>query len=637
MQGRRFVNLGVAALALAIAAGGGSALLSRSVAAQGRGGQAPRLEVDPLWPKPFPVEKHWALGSVSGVVVDSQDHIWVVNRGIDSLQPKEKGPTLTPWESDCCFAAPQILEFDAAGTLLNSWGGPGQGYQWPQNPAGIALDAKGNVWIAAGGYAPAAARGRGAQPAAAPPTAARGGGTAAPAAPADAHVIKFSRDGKFILQIGTPGKMDGPESHDTLNAPQALAVDDAANEVYVADSGNKRIVVFDANTGAYKRHWTAAGSKPFADVMCVKLAKDGKVYACDSANNRIVQFEKNGKFLKEGVVKEGTGGFVLSGTAQQNMKPGVTVYSFGSAWDLAFSNDAQQRYLYVADGMNKTVWIVQRDTLTPVSRFGDGGRMPGLFYAVGSVAVDSKGNVYTGEDNDGKRVQKWINKGMRPGPIELRGRRMNRKRNVLIGATFVATFAALASARAYCRRLHPRRRRPAVCRCRASKSIRPSRNRCRIIGIRDRRSVLGRRAGSHLDHSSRRHALRRTKRRSTDKTGMCCAEAPPILEFDQQGNLARHWGGSDGSKTTTISGRRRTTASTVDKKGNVWIGGNGGNDGMVLKFTKEGKFLMQVGIKLSGWPTAMRGNGSARSRRCSTMRRPTRCTSPTATATSAWP
>ena len=428
MKGRRFVNLGAAALALVLTAGAGFAVLSQDVAAQGRGGQAPRLDVDPLWPKPFPVEKHWALGSVTGVAVDAQDHIWVSNRGVNSLQNNEKGPTLQPWASECCFGAPQILEFDAAGTLLNSWGGPGQGYQWPQNPAGITVDGKGNVWIAAGGLPPApAGRGRGPAPAAAPggaapargaapagaPPAARGGAPAAPPAPADAHVIKFARDGKFILQIGAPGKMEGAESKTTLNGPQAVAVDDAANEVYVADSGNKRIVVFDANTGAYKRHWTAAGSKPFADVSCVRLAKDGNVYACDSANNRIVAFEKNGKFVKEGVVKEGTGGFVLGGAGGAQ----GTTYSFGSVWDIAFSNDAQQRYLYVADGMNKTVWIVQRDTLTPVSRFGNGGRLPGYFYAVGSVAVDSKGNVYTGEESDGKRVQKWINKGM--GPAQL--------------------------------------------------------------------------------------------------------------------------------------------------------------------------------------------------------------------------
>src|SRR5262252_10790780 len=179
MKGRRFVNLGAAALALTIA-GGGAMLLSQSVAAQGRGGQAPRLDVDPLWPKPFPVDKHWALGSVTGVAVDAQDHIWVANRGTASLQNNEKGPTLQPWASECCFGAPEVLEFDAAGTLLTSWGGPGQGYQWPQNPAGITVDAKGNVWIAGGGYAPApAGRGRGPAPAAAAAPAAGGAGAGA--------------------------------------------------------------------------------------------------------------------------------------------------------------------------------------------------------------------------------------------------------------------------------------------------------------------------------------------------------------------------------------------------------------------------------------------------------------------------
>ena len=169
MKRTRFAGLAGALLALIITVGAGFALLPHTVAAQGRGGQAPRVEVDPLWPKPFPVEKHWALGSVTGVAVDAQDHIWVSNRGVESLQNNEKGPTLTPWASECCTGAPQILEFDAAGTLLNSWGGPGQGYQWPQNPSGIAVDSKGNVWIAAAGAPVAAGARRSSRPASAAP------------------------------------------------------------------------------------------------------------------------------------------------------------------------------------------------------------------------------------------------------------------------------------------------------------------------------------------------------------------------------------------------------------------------------------------------------------------------------------
>ena len=145
------------------------------------GPQAPRLEVDPLWPQPSPFEKHWALGSVTGVAVDSQDHIWVTHRGVDSLQTNEKGPTLATWAAECCYAAPQVLEFDVSGKLLDSWGGPGEGYQWPQNPSGIAVDSKGNVWIAAAG-APGAAGARGARGALQPPRRRSGSGAAAPAA-----------------------------------------------------------------------------------------------------------------------------------------------------------------------------------------------------------------------------------------------------------------------------------------------------------------------------------------------------------------------------------------------------------------------------------------------------------------------
>ena len=254
-----------------------------------------------------------------------------------------------------------------------------------------------------GGQAPAAAAPAAAQ-------GARGARGAAAAAPGDAHVIKFSSGGNFLLQIGTPGQSDGPDSTTTLSRPAALAIDEAANEIYVADTGNRRIVVFDATTGAHRRHWFGSGDsltspapaaydpaappvRSFRDVTCVKISRDGLVYVCDRSSNRIQVFQKNGTFVKEMVVAKDT-------------------RAEGSVWDVSFSNDAQERFLYVADGLNKTIWVLQRDTLKTVSRFGDGGRYPGLFYAVGSVAVDSRGNVYTGEGSEGKRVQKWINRGM---------------------------------------------------------------------------------------------------------------------------------------------------------------------------------------------------------------------------------
>ena len=201
-----------------------------------------------------------------------------------------------------------------------------------------------------------------------------------------------------------------------MSRPAALAIDEAANEIYVADTGNRRIVVFDATTGAHRRHWFGSGDnltspapaaydpavppvRSFRDVTCVKISRDGLVYVCDRSSNRIQVFQKNGTFVKEMIVAKDT-------------------RAEGSVWDVSFSNDAQERFLYVADGLNKTIWVLQRDTLKTVSRFGDGGRYPGLFYAVGSVAVDSRGNVYTGEGSEGKRVQKWNNRGMgAPRPL----------------------------------------------------------------------------------------------------------------------------------------------------------------------------------------------------------------------------
>lgn len=402
--------------------------------------QAPKHEVDPLWPKPFPVEKHWILGSVTGVAVDAQDRIWVVHRGVDSLQANEKGPALEPWASMCCFAAPQVLAFDAAGNLVANWEPKNaKGFDWPANPAGIAVDSKGNVWIAGGlppsslpagrggrgaagrgdapagrGDAPAGrgdaaagrgdAAGRGAPAGRGDAAAGRGAAPAAPA-PADAQVLKFSKDGTFVLQIGKAGQTGGSDSQTALNRPSGIAIDEAANEVYVADGfGNRRIVVFDATTGAFKRAWGAYGEKPsdenlgaydpsaaparqFRTVSCVKLSKDGFVYVCDRQNNRVQVFDKTGKFVKEGIVSKATTGD-------------------GSVWDVAFSPD--QRLLYVADGHDKKVFVLDRNSLATVGEIGSGGRYPGQFYGVGSVAVDSKGNLYTGETYEGKRVQKFV-------------------------------------------------------------------------------------------------------------------------------------------------------------------------------------------------------------------------------------
>jgi DNA-binding beta-propeller fold protein YncE len=413
----RHLLLGAALIALFVSLG---VVLEQSTDAQRRSqAQVPRFDVDPLWPKPLP--NHWVLGSVTGVAVDGKDHIWIAHRGADSLGNNEKGAILSP-PTGCCVPAPQVLEFDQAGNLVGHWGGPGPGFEWPQSTGGITVDHKGNLWIAAAGQAepatpraqPAASPEDGGRPTGTPAAAGRGAAPATPR-PQDAHLIKFSSAGQFLLQIGHAGKVDGSDSKTGLNRPAGVRVDPATNEVYVADGiGNHRVVVFDADSGAYKRHWGAYGgipddkslgpydpnapaAKQFRTVSCAAVSKDGLVYVCDRQNDRIQVFQKDGKFIREASVSK-------------------TTLGDGSVWDIAFSHDPQQRFIYVADGHDKKVFVLQRDTLEVVTSFGDGGRLPGQFYGVGSIAVDSKGNVYTGETYEGKRVQKFVYKGLGNAP-----------------------------------------------------------------------------------------------------------------------------------------------------------------------------------------------------------------------------
>ena len=186
--------------------------------------QAPEYRVDPNWPKPLP--NHWIIGSVAGVAVDGRDHVWITHRP-STLQPNE---TRSIWR-----AAPPVLEFDRDGTLLSSWGGPGPGYEWPLLEHGIYIDRHDDVWLGGGG-------------------------------PKDAQILKFTRSGKFILQIGHQGQGRGSNDTQNLGAAANMVVDETANELYVADGYvNHRVIVFDAVTGAYKRHWGAYGKRPDDD------------------------------------------------------------------------------------------------------------------------------------------------------------------------------------------------------------------------------------------------------------------------------------------------------------------------------------------------------------------------------------
>ncbi len=396
MERKYFAGTALVAVIAALAAG--SSILQKRAAAEGTGVQAPRFEVDPMWPKPLP--NHWVMGSVIGVTADSNDHIWIIHRQ-GSLEAKEQYITMNPPAADCCAAAPPILEFNEAGDLIGHFGGPGQGYDWPSSNHGIDVDYKGNVWI--GG------NGRGSAPA---PLAADESKMGGRGAIHDSFVLKFTQSGKFLMQIGKPNQSKGSNDTENLRLPAKTMVDPKTNELYVADGyGNRRVIVYDADTGKYKRHWGAYGHKPddtqlppynpkdplaqqFRNpVHCVVLANDGLLYVCDRTNDRIQVFKTDGTFVKELVIEKNTLGD-------------------GSVFDIALSKDSEQKYLYVADGSNMKVHILRRDTLEILTRFGDGGRQPGEFYAVHSIATDSKGNIFTTETYRGQRVQKFNFKGL---------------------------------------------------------------------------------------------------------------------------------------------------------------------------------------------------------------------------------
>jgi DNA-binding beta-propeller fold protein YncE len=341
---------------------------------------APRFEVDPLWPKPLP--NHWVVGQAIGVTVDDQDHVWIVHRD-NLIGANEAAASQDPPTASCCVKAPPVLEFDPGGNIVGHWGGPSKDYDWPNSNHGITVDYKGNVWIGANE------------------------GT-------DAQVLKFTKAGRFIMQIGKPGQNKGSNDTENFGRAAKIFVDPKTNEAYIADGyGNKRVVVIDADTGKFKRYWGAYGHKPddtnlgpydpaaphaqqFRNpVHCADLSNDGLLYVCDRPNDRIQIFKPDGTFVKEVFVATNTLGD-------------------GSVWDIAFSKDAQQKYLYLADGKNEKIYIFDRASMEILTSFGDGGRQPGQWFAVHSIAVDSKGNIYTTETYEGRRLQKFVYKGLAP-------------------------------------------------------------------------------------------------------------------------------------------------------------------------------------------------------------------------------
>jgi DNA-binding beta-propeller fold protein YncE len=323
----------------------------------------PRFEVDPTWPKPLP--EKWITGQLSGVCVDSHDHVVVANRR-----------NITDEEAETSINAPSIIMFDAAGNVIKSWGDPNV---IANSIHGCSFDKEDNVWVASNG---------------------------------DGIVQKYSHDGKLLLQIGTRGVVDSSDgtgkgkalnsARDKLFYPANVAVDPGNGDLYISDGyGNRRIVVFDKN-GEFLRQWGRQASKEetqagkpgvFAQVVhCVTLGNDGLVYVCDRQSDRIQVFDKQGKFIKNIWVPTGT---------PELPDPRGTV------WWISFSRDPQQKYMYVIDGRAEQVRILDHETGKILSSFGRPGHQIGNFTHGHTMAVDSKGNIYIAETDIGRRVQRF--------------------------------------------------------------------------------------------------------------------------------------------------------------------------------------------------------------------------------------
>ena len=402
MTSRILTSAGAVGVALALAFGQGRS--EGTLVAQGQGRVLPVFEVDPHFPK---MPDGLVLGGVGGSAADSRGNVWVFHRPhtLEEGNAHENG--FKP--------APPVVVFDEKGSFVRGWGGPSEAgrYEWTNRGGlfskyvpcascsterrtngdgrpgsgehGIFVDHRDRVWLSGNGDG-------------------------------DGQILTFTTDGTFLRQIGRGGT--SADSHDTSHVSRAagLAVHPRTNELFVADGyGNRRVIVFDADTGAYKRHWGAYGNRPddsaprarvstgagaqqFNTPHGIAISDDGIVYVADRANNRVQAFTLDGKFLREGYNRRESQGT-------------------GSAFGVALSRDPQQRFVYVADGSNERVAIMDRPTLEVIGHIGRPGRMAGEFFHIHSIATDPKGNIITGE-SQGYRIQRFLYKGLTTGATD---------------------------------------------------------------------------------------------------------------------------------------------------------------------------------------------------------------------------
>jgi len=383
---------------------------------------APRYKFDPEWPKPFP--NKWKMGGVTGLAVDKDDNVWVLNRPND-LRDLELHAELTPPTADCCARPPSMIHLDKNGTIIGSFDAP-QGH-------GMDVDSQGFVYIGQDTvrkYDPKSGKVVGEVPRA-PESQGGGGGTLAqpplprvPGRGGQGPVGTFTQPagrGRGTPDPGAQAKAAEAQAAFRAKYPptapmivgqvEEIRLDEPAGEIYVADSYlGGRVMVFDLKTFAFKRGWGAYG-KPLAQIttsdadraytpggpmpkefrghLTLNFSNDGLVYAADRNANRIHVTTKEGKFLKEFIVAPQTG-------------------EGGATGGVGFSPDRQQRFLFISDLTNNKIWFLNREDGKIVGQMGNMGENGGQFFGLHMIAVDSQGNIYTGEVFNGERVQRFV-------------------------------------------------------------------------------------------------------------------------------------------------------------------------------------------------------------------------------------
>ncbi len=341
----------------------------------GSPGAPPTFSVDPAWPRELP--NNWILGSITSVFVDTQDHVWITHLP-ETLTPEEAAAVQDPPIGECCVPAPVVIEFDPEGNVVQGWGDPSTQdvSEFPRNAHGLFVDHNEHVWIGTFRHH---------------------------------RLMKFTPTGTHLMTLGEYDVNGGSGDTRLLGGPAGMWVDPETNEVFVADGyRNRRVIVFEGETGEYRRHWGAYGEPPddeasydyaartatsppppeFSTVHGLVGSADGLIYVADRRGNRVQVFQRDGTFVTEKTIAPLT-------------------RASGSAFVVALSPDEGQRWLYLADGTNHKVWILRRTDLEVVGEFGRGGRQAGQFIRPHGMDVDSQGNIYVGEASTGRRVQKF--------------------------------------------------------------------------------------------------------------------------------------------------------------------------------------------------------------------------------------